>query len=167
MPRLLLESINNKASQQQAAAMASSDSSFGASILLAGRPQCRLPASSVPKSLAYLDYYPLPGRPTDDGVEAYEQTLCQVRTVHVFKIPPRMTSGGYRASDWKEEVWQGGLKVVQKGMDAAVLLIDPKTSECVRVYCRKRGAITPRHTLISNLATHNPTQQTRSSPCAP
>lgn len=51
--------------------------------------------------------------------------------MHVFKIPPRMTSGGYRAGDWKDEVWQGSLKVVQKGQDAAVLLIDPKTSACV------------------------------------
>jgi hypothetical protein len=60
--------------------------------------------------------------------EAFEQTLCQIRTVHVFKIPPRVTSGGHRAGDWKDEVWQGSLKVVQKGADAAVLLVDPKTS---------------------------------------
>ena len=42
--------------------------------------------------------------PNADAVEAFEQTLCQVRTVHVFKIPPRVTSGGYRAGDWKDEV---------------------------------------------------------------
>lgn len=98
--------------------------------------------------------------------------------MHVFKIPPRVTSGGYRAGDWKDEVrvfcggvwgcrgslgggwrfdrggrmgmvrymtcmyklnqttnkqvWQGSLKVVQKGQDAAVLLIDPKTSESMQ-----------------------------------
>lgn len=44
-----------------------------------------------------------------DAHEAFEQTLCQVRTVHVFKIPPRVTSGGHRAGDWKDEVrWVGG-----------------------------------------------------------
>ena len=30
-----------------------------------------------------------------------------------------------------EQVWQGSLKVVQKGQDAAILLIDPKTSTYV------------------------------------
>lgn len=49
---------------------------------------------------------------TEDTVE---RTLCQIRSVHVFKIPPRVSAGGYRASDWKEEVWQGALKLVQKG----------------------------------------------------
>ena len=72
---------------------------------------------------------PLALQLNDDAEEAFEQTLCQVRTVHVFKIPPRMTSGGYRAGDWKDEVWQGALKVVQKGMACAILLNDPKTSE--------------------------------------
>jgi len=49
--------------------------------------------------------------------------------VHVFKIPPRVSAGGYRASDWKEEVWQGALKLVQKGLDAAILLNDPKNGK--------------------------------------
>jgi len=65
-------------------------------------------------------------QPSEDTVE---RTLCQIRTVHVFKIPPRLSAGGYRASDWKEEVWQGALKVVQKGLDAAILLIDPKNGK--------------------------------------
>lgn len=52
-------------------------------------------------------------QPPAEAHEAFEQTLCQVRTVHVFKIPPRVTSGGHRAGDWKDEVrwvyvWLGG-----------------------------------------------------------
>jgi len=61
--------------------------------------------------------------------DAVERTLCQIRSVHVFKIPPRTSAGGYRASDWKDEVWQGAVKIVQKGLDAAIVLTDPKTGK--------------------------------------
>jgi len=58
----------------------------------------------------------------------YEQTLCQVPTVHVFKIPPRTTSGGHRASDWTQEVWEGKLTVIQKGSNCNIFLIDRNTN---------------------------------------
>jgi hypothetical protein len=88
------------------------------------RPRSLQPRPNTPST-------PIHPEPDDDGAGAFEQTLCQVRTVHVFKIPTRVTSGGHRAGDWKDEVWQGSLKVVQKGPDAAVLLVDPKTSAWV------------------------------------
>jgi len=78
------------------------------------------PLSSLPPSLPPSTIL------TEDTVE---RTLCQIRSVHVFKIPPRVSAGGYRASDWKEEVWQGALKLVQKGLDAAILLNDPKNGK--------------------------------------
>ena len=29
-----------------------------------------------------------------------ERTLCQLPSVHVFKVPVRMTAEGHRAADW-------------------------------------------------------------------
>ncbi len=116
----------------------------------------------------------LPEYPDDDGAGAFEQTLCQVRTVHVFKVPPRVTSGGHRAGDWKDEVWQGSLKVVQKGQDAAVLLVDPKTSALrgggvcglyIRVVFRMNDILTTAFTHTTDCV--KSAWQTRSSPCAP
>ena len=53
-----------------------------------------------------------------------ETTLCMIQTVHVFQIPPRSSSGGHRANDWTREVWDGKLKIVQKGSTATVYLLD-------------------------------------------
>eukprot|EP00619_Florenciella_sp_RCC1007_P004557 CAMPEP_0205913622 /NCGR_PEP_ID=MMETSP1325-20131115/6666_1 /ASSEMBLY_ACC=CAM_ASM_000708 /TAXON_ID=236786 /ORGANISM="Florenciella sp., Strain RCC1007" /LENGTH=117 /DNA_ID=CAMNT_0053280521 /DNA_START=70 /DNA_END=420 /DNA_ORIENTATION=+ len=53
-----------------------------------------------------------------------ETTLCMIHTVHVFQIPPRSSSGGHRANDWTREVWDGKLKIVQKGSNATVYLLD-------------------------------------------
>ena len=60
------------------------------------------------------------------GSDEYEieTTLCMIQTVHVFQIPPRSTSGGHRANDWTREVWDGKLKIVQKGSNATVYLLD-------------------------------------------
>lgn len=58
----------------------------------------------------------------------YEQTLCQIPTVHVFKIPARTNVAGHRASDWTEEVWEGKLSVIQKGKICTIFLIDRATN---------------------------------------
>jgi hypothetical protein len=44
------------------------------------------------RSLDRSDRVPTPN-PAEDAIE---HTLCQIRTVHVFKIPPRTTAAGYR-----------------------------------------------------------------------
>jgi hypothetical protein len=62
----------------------------------------------------------------DENYE-FQRTLCQVQSVHVFKIPPRSTAGGHRASDWTDELWEGKLTVVQKGSNCTVHLIDRNT----------------------------------------
>ena len=36
----------------------------------------------------------------------YERTICQLPHVHCFRVPPRKSSEGYRASDWpKDPIW--------------------------------------------------------------
>jgi adaptin ear-binding coat-associated protein 1/2 len=61
----------------------------------------------------------------DDDEVAY--TLTQLPQVHVFKIPARKSSEGYRAADWpKEPSWTGKLRVVGKGKIASIILYDDK-----------------------------------------
>jgi hypothetical protein len=54
-----------------------------------------------------------------------ERTLCQLPSVHVFRIPARISADGYRAADWpKEPQWTGKLKVVERATKLAVILTD-------------------------------------------
>ena len=41
----------------------------------------------------------------------------------MYKIPPKASAGGHKASDWKDQVWSGKLQVVTKGKDCFVKLI--------------------------------------------
>eukprot|EP01031_Cornospumella_fuschlensis_P042182 gene42182-51510_t len=57
--------------------------------------------------------------------EDIERTLCQLPSVHVFKIPARTSAEGYRAADWpKDPNWTGKLKVVARGSKLAIVLHD-------------------------------------------
>eukprot|EP01108_Squamamoeba_japonica_P001291 TRINITY_DN152_c0_g1_i1.p1 TRINITY_DN152_c0_g1~~TRINITY_DN152_c0_g1_i1.p1 ORF type:complete len:235 (-),score=89.67 TRINITY_DN152_c0_g1_i1:98-802(-) len=68
-------------------------------------------------------------------MEDYEQTLTQISQCFVYKLPPRTTVRGYRAADWNasEPLWQGRLKVISKGDDCFVQLIDTSTGELFAV----------------------------------
>lgn len=69
-----------------------------------------------------------------------ERTLAQLPSCHVFRIPPRRAAEGYRASEWTEKVWQGRLRIVQKGREAAIILVDAENN--VFAVCPvKEGAI--------------------------
>lgn len=41
----------------------------------------------------------------------------------VYKIPPKTSAGGHKASDWKDQVWAGKLQVVTKGKECLIKLI--------------------------------------------
>jgi len=63
----------------------------------------------------------------DDDVILVERTLCQLPSVHVFRIPTLNRAGGHRAADWPTDpVWSGKLKIVAKGREATVILHDDK-----------------------------------------
>ena len=69
-----------------------------------------------------------------------ERTLAQLPSCHVFRIPPRRAAEGYRASEWSEKVWQGRLRIVQKGREAAIILVDAENN--VFAVCPvKEGAV--------------------------
>ncbi|XP_052759876.1 LOW QUALITY PROTEIN: adaptin ear-binding coat-associated protein 2-like [Mya arenaria] len=61
----------------------------------------------------------------------YESVLCVKPTVHVFRIPPRPSNRGYRASDWKldQPDWTGRMRVVAKGRDLSIKLEDKTSGE--------------------------------------
>ena len=56
--------------------------------------------------------------------EVIERVRCCISDAHIFKLPPRPTAGGWRGADWSKEVWQGTLKVVERGDLTVILLVD-------------------------------------------
>lgn len=44
--------------------------------------------------------------------ESPELTLChKTERVTIFKIPPLSTTKGHYLDDWKDMIWEGGVKV--------------------------------------------------------
>ncbi|XP_064460615.1 NECAP-like protein CG9132 [Ornithodoros turicata] len=65
-------------------------------------------------------------------MEDYESILLVKNEVYVYKIPPRTTSRGYRAADWKLDApeWTGRMRLVYtKGKDCVLKLEDKITGE--------------------------------------
>ncbi|XP_077156881.1 adaptin ear-binding coat-associated protein 1 isoform X2 [Paroedura picta] len=61
----------------------------------------------------------------------YESVLCVKPDVSVFRIPPRASNRGYRASDWKldQPDWTGRLRITSKGKIAYIKLEDRVSGE--------------------------------------
>jgi hypothetical protein len=56
--------------------------------------------------------------------DVVERVRTTIRHSHVFKLPTRQTGSiGWRGADWKEKVWHGTVKVVDRNNITAVLLI--------------------------------------------
>ena len=69
------------------------------------------------------------GGSSSEVEEVAERTLCQLPNVHVFKIPPQGTAEGHRAADWpRQPSWTGKCKIVARGREAAVILMDKDTN---------------------------------------
>ncbi|XP_041078425.1 adaptin ear-binding coat-associated protein 1-like isoform X1 [Polyodon spathula] len=61
----------------------------------------------------------------------YESVLCVKQDISVYKIPPRASNRGYRASDWKLEQpdWTGRLRITARGKVAYIKLEDKASGE--------------------------------------
>uniref|UniRef100_A0A2K6AWW1 Adaptin ear-binding coat-associated protein 1 n=1 Tax=Macaca nemestrina TaxID=9545 RepID=A0A2K6AWW1_MACNE len=61
----------------------------------------------------------------------YESVLCVKPDVSVYRIPPRASNRGYRASDWKldQPDWTGRLRITSKGKIAYIKLEDKVSGE--------------------------------------
>ena len=73
--------------------------------------------------------------------EVIERVRCSIPDAHVFKLPTRQTAGGWRGADWDQEVWQGTLKVVERGDLTVILLVDRNTGAIFAVCPVKDGAV--------------------------
>ncbi|XP_008820863.1 adaptin ear-binding coat-associated protein 2 isoform X2 [Nannospalax galili] len=64
-------------------------------------------------------------------MEEYESVLCVKPEVHVYRIPPRATNRGYRASEWQldQPSWSGRLRITAKGQVAYIKLEDRTSGE--------------------------------------
>mmetsp|Transcript_688 Transcript_688/g.967 ORF Transcript_688/g.967 Transcript_688/m.967 type:complete len:286 (-) Transcript_688:2169-3026(-) len=71
-----------------------------------------------------------------------ERVRATILNAHVFKLPPKQSASvGWRGADWKEKVWQGTLKVVERGDLTAVLLVDRSEGSTFAVCPVKEGAV--------------------------
>lgn len=95
-----------------------------------------------------------PYKPAQDGSDAaqfmkamqdpdiIERVRVTIQNAHVFKLPPRQTvSVGWRGADWKDKVWQGTVKVVERADMTAVLLVDRTSGSIFAVCPVKEGAV--------------------------
>lgn len=73
--------------------------------------------------------------------EVIERVRCHIPDAHVFKLPPRPTSGGWRGADWDKKVWQGSIKVVERGDLTVILLVDRSNGSIFAVCPVKDGAV--------------------------
>ena len=69
------------------------------------------------------------------------EVRCVIKDVHDFKLPPTPASGGWRGADWRDEVWQGTVKVVERGQSAFIILVDRIFGVDLSVIPIKDGAV--------------------------
>jgi len=97
-------------------------------------PQLTAEQAGVPnEAAAYLQSLEDP--------EVIERVRCSIPEAHIFKLPPRPTAGGWRGADWDKEVWQGTLKVVERGDLTVILLVDSNNGKIFAVCPVKEGAV--------------------------
>ncbi|XP_031549380.1 NECAP-like protein CG9132 [Actinia tenebrosa] len=61
----------------------------------------------------------------------YESVLCVKNEVFIYRIPPRTSSRGYRAADWKLENpdWTGRMRICSKGKECYIKIEDKVMGE--------------------------------------
>lgn len=72
--------------------------------------------------------------------EVIERVRLRISNAHVFKLPPKPTSGGWRGAEWRDKAWQGTLKVVERrgrrqDDQTLVLLVDSRDERNIFAIC--------------------------------
>ncbi|KAG2325519.1 hypothetical protein Bca52824_008247 [Brassica carinata] len=77
--------------------------------------------------------------------EAIEIPLFQVPECYVYLIPPRKSAASYRADEWdvNKWAWEGALKVVSKGEECIIKLVDKTTGELYAQAFLRDGELHP------------------------
>eukprot|EP00588_Corethron_pennatum_P015283 CAMPEP_0194281164 /NCGR_PEP_ID=MMETSP0169-20130528/20111_1 /TAXON_ID=218684 /ORGANISM="Corethron pennatum, Strain L29A3" /LENGTH=78 /DNA_ID=CAMNT_0039026151 /DNA_START=297 /DNA_END=530 /DNA_ORIENTATION=- len=70
-------------------------------------------------------YHPATVSP-DRAEYEVERIRVSIPDAHVFRLPPRTSSAAWRGADWTEKIWQGTLRVVERGNRTLVLLVDER-----------------------------------------
>lgn len=71
-----------------------------------------------------------------------ERVRVMIKDAHVFKLPVRKSvSIGYRGAEWTEKVWQGTIKVIERGEHCGIVLIDPSNGSTFAICPYKEGAV--------------------------
>jgi len=74
--------------------------------------------------------------------EVIERVRAMIKNAHVFKLPTRQTvSVGWRGADWKDKIWQGTIKVVERGDMTAVILENSDKKTIFAVCPIREGAV--------------------------
>ena len=69
-----------------------------------------------------------------------EDVAMTIPEAFVYKIPPRQTAGGHKASDWTEQVAVVRVQVVTKGRDYFVRLIRPDSGKVFAIAPTRYGS---------------------------
>ncbi len=70
---------------------------------------------------------------TDEVV--IERLRLKISNAHIFKLPPKPSAGGWRGAEWRDKIWQGTLKVVERNDQTAVLLVDAQEERNIFAVC--------------------------------
>lgn len=66
----------------------------------------------------------------DEGADDdLEFTLFNKRDSLVYQIPPASSSSGHKADDWKKCIWRGACRIVGKGKDLSIKMIDSSSGK--------------------------------------
>lgn len=52
-----------------------------------------------------------------------ERVRVTLKNAHIFKIHPRKSASGWRGADWRDEIWVGTCKVVDRRDQTAIMLL--------------------------------------------
>lgn len=82
--------------------------------------------------------------PPEQNIQLIERLRVEIPNAHVFKLPPKAGAGGWRGADWREKVWQGTVKVVERrreqgGAEEATILLVDRTSSNIFAVCPVTG----------------------------
>ena len=76
----------------------------------------------------------------------YENILLTVKNIHLFQIPPRQTSRGYRAADWdvSKHLFSGRLRITGKDGKCFIKFEDQNGQLFAQaLYNRNGGTVEP------------------------
>jgi len=64
-----------------------------------------------------------------------ERLRLKIPNAHIFKLPPKPSAGGWRGAEWRDKIWQGTLKVVERNDNTAVLFVDAQEEKNIFAVC--------------------------------